>query len=515
MIQVVAGVDAEAEFVSPDRRLAIRQHRLFSVLAKAVCVGACVELDAIRPCLGGGFHLGEVGVEEDREADVGLAEGVGEVSDAGPLLDHVPAVVGGKLAGGVGDECDLCGSGVEHESDEVIRRVAFDVELGRDGFRQNGDIVHADVALVGSWVHGDALGPEALAIEGDLEQIRDSAPACVAEQGDLIDVYTKSGHLGGRNVNDKGRMTEQEIHAADARRRIWVTLAYAMAGALVAQVAAILGLLALGYSIEDLQGGLPALAPVQLMVMLVITQAVSYLLPAIIAARTLFGGEWLRAIGLRPLPLPLRLLVGVMIFVATVPFTAYLAQLNLSVDLSEWQAAIEGDVAHILEEIIVNTSSSVFVVVLLAIALLPAFGEEMVFRGLLQPGFIRMTGSAHFGIWVTAGFFGLVHLQFAGILPRVFLGAVLGFLAFHSQRLWIPIVAHALFNGVQAVAARLGAIDVAAEASEAAGKHPSVFWGLASAAVAAGALHYGLPFLRPDDHPVDRAEDSLLDELEA
>ncbi len=296
---------------------------------------------------------------------------------------------------------------------------------------------------------------------------------------------------------------EEEEDAAETRRRIWVTLAYVMAGTLVSQVAVVLILLALGYSVTDLQGGFPKLAPAQLMVMLAVSQLLSYLLPAYLAARSLFGRDWVTAVRLRPAPAPLRLATGLLIFVATIPFTAYLAQLNLSVDLSEWQAAIEGDVAEVLEEIIVNTSLPVFFAVLLAVAALPAVGEEMVFRGLLQPGFIGMTGSPHFGIWTTAAFFGLVHLQFAGLLPRIFLGAVLGFLAFNSKRLWIPIVAHALFNGTQAVAARLGALDVVAEAGEAASEHPSVWWGLASAALAASAMHYGLPYTRPGGADTD------------
>ncbi len=302
-------------------------------------------------------------------------------------------------------------------------------------------------------------------------------------------------------------MTEQETEAAAAnRRRIWVTLAYVMAGTFASQMAVIALLLALGFSLADLQAGFPTLSPAQLMAMLALSQLLSYLVPAVIAARTLFGENWLGVLGLRPFPAPLKLLLGLLIFIATVPFTAYLAQLNLSLDLSEWQAAIEGDIAEVLEEIIVNTSLPIFFLVLIAVAALPALGEEMVFRGLLQPGFVKMTGSSHFGIWLTAAFFGLVHLQFAGILPRVFLGAVLGFLAWHSQRLWIPVVAHALFNGVQAVAARLGALDVVADASDEASRHPSVWWGLASAALAASALHYGLPYLLPDGAPSDHGE---------
>lgn len=290
------------------------------------------------------------------------------------------------------------------------------------------------------------------------------------------------------------------------RRRVWVTLAFVMLGTLVAQVAVLVALLAYGYEMSELQGGLPELSPTQLLGTLVATQTLSYLVPGVIAARALYKDRWLRELDLAPPPDVLKVVIGVVIFAATIAFTAYLAQLNASLDLAEWQAQIEGDIAGVLSGIIIDTSAGEFALVLLAIAVLPALGEEIVFRGLLQPGFIRMTGSAHFGIWLTAAFFGLVHLQFAGILPRIFLGAVLGFLAYRSQRLWIPIVAHALFNGVQAVAARMGALEVVAEEGARGNPSPDLLWGLASAALAGAALHFGLPHLRPRAEEAGRAD---------
>lgn len=289
----------------------------------------------------------------------------------------------------------------------------------------------------------------------------------------------------------------EATEAVELRRRVWVTLAFVMLGTFLAQIAVVVGLLALGYEIADLQRGLPELGASELLVTLVVTQALSYLIPGVIAARALFKDDWLRELTLAPPPAVVKLLIGIVVFAATLPFTAYLAQLNASLDLAAWQAEIEGDIASVLAEIITGTSDAEFALVLLAVAVLPALGEEIVFRGLIQPGFVRMTGSAHFGIWLTAVFFGLVHLQFAGILPRVFLGAVLGFLAYRSQRLWVPIVAHALFNGVQAVAARMGALEVVAEETTTTNATPELLLGLGSAALAGAALHFGLPYLRP------------------
>ena len=292
---------------------------------------------------------------------------------------------------------------------------------------------------------------------------------------------------------------------AETRRRVWVTLAFVMLGTFAAQLALIAWLLAIGYGFDELQRGLPPdLRPWQLLVSLALIQALSYLLPGVLAARSLFGGAWVGETRLAA-PAPVKVLIAVLIFAACLPFVGYLAQVNAGLEIGEWAGEIEGDVAAVLSGIITETSPAQFALVLVAVGLLPALGEELVFRGLLQPGFIRMTGSAHAGIWLTAAFFGLVHLQFAGLLPRVFLGAVLGFLVHRSGRLWLPIVAHALFNGAQAVAARLGALEVAPDAAAgaaSAAEGPALLaWGLASAAFAAAALRYGLPYLGPGAEP--------------
>ena len=111
----------------------------------------------------------------------------------------------------------------------------------------------------------------------------------------------------------------------------------------------------------------------------------------------------------------------------------------------------------------------------------------------------------YLGIWITGLAFGLVHMQFAGILPRVFLGVVLGFLAFYSQRLWVPIVAHALFNGAQVAAVRAGALDAELPAQAPPPEVTTVLLGLA---LAIGSLYFLLPLTRPEAPPPDAGGES-------
>ena len=75
------------------------------------------------------------------------------------------------------------------------------------------------------------------------------------------------------------------------------------------------------------------------------------------------------------------------------------------------------------------------------IAIIPAFGEELFFRGAIQ-GIFRQKMSVRIAIWSTAVIFSAIHLQFYGFFPRMFIGAFFGYLLFWSESLWFPIVAH-------------------------------------------------------------------------
>jgi len=86
---------------------------------------------------------------------------------------------------------------------------------------------------------------------------------------------------------------------------------------------------------------------------------------------------------------------------------------------------------------------------ILVIALLPAIGEELVFRGMIQTEFYRGTKNIHISIWISAILFSAIHMQFFGFIPRMLLGALFGYLYHWSGQLSIAIVAHFINNAFQ------------------------------------------------------------------
>lgn len=80
------------------------------------------------------------------------------------------------------------------------------------------------------------------------------------------------------------------------------------------------------------------------------------------------------------------------------------------------------------------------------IAIIPAICEELAFRGVLQPLLIGATKNIHLGIWLSAIVFSFFHFQFYGFLPRMILGAMLGYLFVWSGSLWVSVLAHLANN---------------------------------------------------------------------
>ena len=141
-------------------------------------------------------------------------------------------------------------------------------------------------------------------------------------------------------------------------------------------------------------------------------------------------------------------LIAFFFAVAALPAISMLAEWNKGMELPSFLASVEEmmrqmeESAKALTERFLNTSSvGMMFVNLFVMAFLPAVCEEMMFRGWLQ----RVLGksvSCHTAIWVAAFVFSAIHFQFYGFIPRMLIGAALGYLYYYTGSLWAPIVAH-------------------------------------------------------------------------
>lgn len=83
---------------------------------------------------------------------------------------------------------------------------------------------------------------------------------------------------------------------------------------------------------------------------------------------------------------------------------------------------------------------------ILVIGVMPAIGEELLFRGLVQPILHMLTHNIHWAIMIGALGFSIMHCQFYSLLPRFLLGALFGYVYYWTKDLWFPIAAHFVNN---------------------------------------------------------------------
>lgn len=122
-------------------------------------------------------------------------------------------------------------------------------------------------------------------------------------------------------------------------------------------------------------------------------------------------------------------------------------------EIEAWMRLKENEMEQMTKSFLVMDSLNMLLVNLLMLAIIPGLGEELLFRASLQKILGRWTGNHHAAIWIAAIIFSSIHFQFYGFFPRMFLGALFGYLLVWSGSIWLPILAHFLNNGVAVIGA--------------------------------------------------------------
>lgn len=116
--------------------------------------------------------------------------------------------------------------------------------------------------------------------------------------------------------------------------------------------------------------------------------------------------------------------------------------------VEEWMRAKEESAKSIVNLCFSDRGGLTYILNILIIAVLAGIAEELFFRGCLQQILGKIFSNKHLVIWITAFVFSAVHLQFYGFLPRLLLGAMLGYLFVWSGSMWVPVLAHILNNAI-------------------------------------------------------------------
>ncbi len=216
--------------------------------------------------------------------------------------------------------------------------------------------------------------------------------------------------------------------------------------------------LVMGVGLAELPGMLENLndpGNVSLLKFLQIMQTIGmFILPPLVLAWSL-DDKPIRYLQLHRKPTGIMLGVVCAVILVSGPVIEWFSVLNQQLVLPSWMSSVEewmrsseDQAAEITKAFLDTKTAGGLLGNLFIVAVLPAIGEELLFRGILQQLIKKMTGSSHRAIWITAVLFSALHLQFFGFLPRMLLGALFGYLLEWTGTLWLPIIAHFINNAM-------------------------------------------------------------------
>ncbi len=184
---------------------------------------------------------------------------------------------------------------------------------------------------------------------------------------------------------------------------------------------------------------------------LMVNHLTTFVIPSIVFAYFFHKSKWGNYLRIDKFPNIINLFLGVIIILAAFPLAQFALWLNMKIPLPASLIDTETQLAEMIGNLLIVSEPYELWFNLLIIAVIPAIGEEFLFRGIIQKKLVEKFKNPHLGIWVAAIIFSAFHMQFQGFLPRVFLGAILGYLFVWSGNLWVPIFAHFANNAFQIV----------------------------------------------------------------
>lgn len=198
----------------------------------------------------------------------------------------------------------------------------------------------------------------------------------------------------------------------------------------------------------------------QLLIMQMSSQVLSLVIPSIIFIR-----HWPSSISkINSKDFDLILLgIALLLFLFFMPIVGWSAYLNQTITLADWMIDSEQKMIQLMAQLLEFKSIADLVIGIVVIALIPALAEELVFRGIIQNLLAKILNRADLSIILTALVFSIIHMQFAGFLPRFLLGLILGFIYFRAGNLWVVIVLHFINNAVQVFTFHFMSSDILTE----------------------------------------------------
>lgn len=139
----------------------------------------------------------------------------------------------------------------------------------------------------------------------------------------------------------------------------------------------------------------------------------------------------------------------------TISLTRYLNSLitfpEWMAPLEEWMRSTEEMAAGLTNKLLSQKGVLALSANLVVVAVAAGITEEFFFRGALFSILRKSIRNHHILIWTVAFIFSAMHFQFYGFIPRMLLGAYLGYLLYWTKNIWVPVFAHFLNNAAAVI----------------------------------------------------------------
>ena len=139
-------------------------------------------------------------------------------------------------------------------------------------------------------------------------------------------------------------------------------------------------------------------------------------------------------------------LLGLVVMALGIPFIFYLT-IKVNSHLPDWmlENPSEDDSNAFYQQLGALSKLHPFWVLLTTVIIAP-LTEELMFRGVIQGVLKNWTNSKHWAVWISAILFAAIHDHVAGFLPRMLLGALMGYFVLYSGSIWTAVLMHLSFN---------------------------------------------------------------------
>jgi len=194
-----------------------------------------------------------------------------------------------------------------------------------------------------------------------------------------------------------------------------------------------------------------------LRLVLMINHLTTFLIPALILVFWRYQRGWASFLKIKAIPKFYNLVLATLLILTAFPLAQLAVQANRwlleKTALFDWADDLSSSMERMIQLFLTMSSPWELFFTIFVMAAVPAIGEELVFRGIVQQNLEKAFRKPHLAIWLTAFIFALGHFELELFFGIFFLGLLLGYLFYWTRNIWVSITGHFINNAFQVVGA--------------------------------------------------------------